>query len=1038
MNTEISFPEGFEGMTDDAPVSNSDDSSDSDEEISLMADNLSDDDVFVQVTGTYYTLSAETILKQINQIRYEACKEGLELNGTALTLDDYVPLKWSSNIEASARKRAMEAGLSLYHYTLSQNVAIWDYLDKSKTSGFCTYAENIAWNNNHDSSGITYGINQFYEEKEAYIAYLKDGQYHGQTGHYTSMINPKYEYVGVSACLMPGTVYGWITIAMQLGGAFSGATIDETKDSSTGKISNILACSKSNLNTFSVSGSSKIGKGETGDYSISGKLELTTRYGSITDSYKIPAGIGSGVTWESSDETIASVSDGSVTGLKGGEVTITASAGTASANKSVTITNPITGISLSSAELNNGNILDGKTINIVREETGSGTLEVTYAPEDCTDTKKATFKSSNTSVVTVDSKGVFTVKKPGTATITATTETSSVVNPTVTSEFTLNVSSPLTAISLNKSSATLNYTGSKASTVKLSVSFTPADTDDDKTVTWSSSDTSIVTVDDSGLVTAVAGGSATITAKVGTFAATCDVIVNAPVKAIDLSETEKRLFTNEASSTLTVELTPLYTSEKEVVFTSSDISVFTVSDGSGTCDETVTITAKDGSATATLNRVTSSNETAQLTVETANGKYKKTIDVVIAKPTTSIELYLDGNIVNSGSSLDTNVGYNAEISAVTSPSDAYDSSVEFTSSDEEVAIVAQKDDTTAMLLIVGEGKATITATSYNASTPIESSFTVNSTFEVNKVSLDRTSIELTIGDNTYLMASANPYIEGAMFTYSSSDTTVATVDEKGNIKATGAGIATITVTCQNASATCEVCVSESGIPDDDEPLEGDDETGIWVLKSSFYDSVPYTGSKITQDNMTVYYNNKMLTEKTDYTLSYKNNLNAADASSAKAPQVTVKLKGQYSGSRTYSFSITAIDISNNDEDEELVTENGEKTVSYNGKDQKIVPELYYEGTKLKKGKDFNCEYADADYSSVGAHTVTVTGTGNYTGTRTVTYYITEPDKNLSKASVTVKPADATAKKIYYGDGISEEDINVTVKIGKNEVDSSYF
>ena len=68
--------------------------------------------------------------------------------------------------------------------------------------------------------------------------------------------------------------------------------------------------------------------------------------------------------------------------------------------------------------------------------------------------------------------------------------------------------------------------------------------------------------------------------------------------------------------------------------------------------------------------------------------------------------------------------------------------------------------------------------------------------------------------------------------------------------------------------------------------------------------------------------------------------------SAKAPQVTIKMKGNYSGSKTIYFKIEQADISGVG----FVT--GDLTVTYNGKKQTPQPTLTWNGKKLKYGTDF--------------------------------------------------------------------------------------
>ncbi len=89
---------------------------------------------------------------------------------------------------------------------------------------------------------------------------------------------------------------------------------------------------------------------------------------------------------------------------------------------------------------------------------------------------------------------------------------------------------PLTGISLDKSEMTM-FNGE---TKQLTVKYNPSNTTDNKTVKWTSSDTSVVTVNDSGKVVAIGKGTATITATVGKFTASCKVSVSNDVTPGDI------------------------------------------------------------------------------------------------------------------------------------------------------------------------------------------------------------------------------------------------------------------------------------------------------------------------------------------------------------------------------------------------------------------------------------------------------------------------------------------------------------------------
>ena len=205
--------------------------------------------------------------------------------------------------------------------------------------------------------------------------------------------------------------------------------------------------------------------------------------------------------WSSSNTSVATVdSNGLVTAVGPGSAVISVAQGEYGATCAVIVTQKLTGISLSSSSL---------TLN----EGASSTLTVSYSPSNTTDNKTVTWISSDTSVATV-SNGKVTAVKAGSTTITATVGSYS-------KTCTVTVKAPLTGISLNKTSTTLNIGGTET----LTVTYTPSNTTDSKTVTWTSSNTSVATVSN-GKITAVGAGTATITATVGSYSKTCTVTVN--------------------------------------------------------------------------------------------------------------------------------------------------------------------------------------------------------------------------------------------------------------------------------------------------------------------------------------------------------------------------------------------------------------------------------------------------------------------------------------------------------------------------------
>ena len=163
----------------------------------------------------------------------------------------------------------------------------------------------------------------------------------------------------------------------------------------------------------------------------------------------------------------------------------------------------------------------------------------------------------------------------------------------------------------------------------------------------------------------------------------------------------------------------------------------------------------------------------------------------------------------------------------------------------------------------------------------------------------------------------------------------------------------------------------------------------------------------------------LTTTKNDYTIAYKNNTNVNDGqNAAKAPTITITGKGNYTGKETQTFVIVPKDITA----EDVICDS--MTVAYNGKVQKPVPTVTWNGKKLSKNKDFTVTYPAtglAAYKEAGVYDITVTGKGNYTGVKTISLTVTEA-KLLSKCNVA-----AIKNQTYTGTAITPEPV---IKNGK--------
>ena len=254
------------------------------------------------------------------------------------------------------------------------------------------------------------------------------------------------------------------------------------------------------------------------------------------------------VTWESSNKKVATVtSGGKVKGVKAGIATITCTSKATGAKATCKVTIVEGGVKLNKTK---ANILKGKTL----------TLTATVTPSTLSD-KSVTWKSSDTKVATVSSKGKVKGVKAGTATITCTSNATGL-------KATCTVTVVKGIVTLNKTEACVE----KGKTMTLKATITP-ETLTDKSVTWKSSDTKIATVTSAGKVKGVKTGTATITCtSVATGAkATCHVTVGKVI--IGTSEFSlKKSRTNMLYATVY----PSTLTDKSVTWKSSNTSIATV------------------------------------------------------------------------------------------------------------------------------------------------------------------------------------------------------------------------------------------------------------------------------------------------------------------------------------------------------------------------------------------------------------------------------------------------------------------------------
>lgn len=301
------------------------------------------------------------------------------------------------------------------------------------------------------------------------------------------------------------------------------------------------------------------------------------------------------VTWVSSDTNIAAVSSsGVITAKSQGVAVITATTVNGGFTSSCVVQVqriPVTGVVLDKSNIT----LDvGKAI----------VLAATINPSNATN-KSLVWSSNNNNIAKVDSNGVVTGKSQGTAQITVktvdgnhTVSCTVVVNP-------VNVNVAVSSISLNKTDITM--VPGKAIVLEAKVK---PDNATNKLVTWSSSNTNIVTVDENGVILSKEKGTAVITAKTvdGGYTATCQVTVSSkidntnPVTSIRVNRPVVTMKEGQ-SKKLTAIISPDNSAHKSVKWESDTPEVATVSSdgkvvGLNSGIATLTVTTEDGKYSA--------------------------------------------------------------------------------------------------------------------------------------------------------------------------------------------------------------------------------------------------------------------------------------------------------------------------------------------------------------------------------------------------------------------------------------------------------
>ncbi|MBO4557843.1 MAG: Ig domain-containing protein, partial [Bacteroidales bacterium] len=332
----------------------------------------------------------------------------------------------------------------------------------------------------------------------------------------------------------------------------------------------------------------------------------------------------------------------------------------------------------------------------------------------------------------------------------------------------------ITVTQVNVTPASLALT--EGETASLRAEVLPSDATN-RSVAWTSSAPAVASVSDAGTVTAVAPGTATITATAGGKKGSCTVVVSAKVvevESITLSAIELEI-ERGATAELKATVNPPGATFGEIVWSSSDEAVAKVAGG-------VLTAVGPGSATVTA---------------TVNGK-SAACDVTVVVSLRAAEIEVPSYRLVEGQSQEVNI--------VLTPADATGVVITWASSDNSVVTVEN-----GVMEAVGPGSATITVTINGTETKF-AMVVEKKVIPVSEVTVDKPEVTLVEGESTLVTATVAPAdATDPAVTWTSLNPEVAGVAD-GLITARKPGKATITAKAGDKLATCVVTVEKKFVP----------------------------------------------------------------------------------------------------------------------------------------------------------------------------------------------------------------------------------
>ncbi len=465
-------------------------------------------------------------------------------------------------------------------------------------------------------------------------------------------------------------------------------------------------------------------------------------------------GVDKTVIWASLDPSVVRVDqNGLVTFVSPGETYVSATSG-ADPNMvaycKFVITQQVEGITMD---------FDTVTLNVKDEFR----LTTVIKPSNATN-QNLIWSSSNDKIVKVDKTGMITAVSSGNATIIVQTEDGGYIDMT-----NVTVLQPVTSIKLSKTEMSVK----KGTVFWLNATVLP-DSADNKAVTWYSSDTSLATVAQDGMVTTLACGTVTISCVSDDNGTTayCIIEITEPVTGLTLNTYYQEMVAG-TKFVIVPTVEPFDAINKSVTYVSSDPAVATV-------DANGVVTAVAGG-------------TCEIIVTTVESSVTRTCTIVVKEYVSSIQIVDNPEFLNVTESVNLGVEVGSET--------ATNKGVIWYSNNPNIATVDQNGRVTGLAV----GHVVITATAVDGS-GVSHSVIIKVINPVTTITLSESKVTIFVDDTISIKATVNPEnatVQGLVWT--SDNESVAKVYPDGDVTGISPGRTIIHATSTDGNSIVASC-----------------------------------------------------------------------------------------------------------------------------------------------------------------------------------------------------------------------------------------